>query len=1254
MAGIMGAKSLDGSLFMTETMFNNFKKGLATLQLLTHESMNDTYDAFLKLRGEEQGLKFETPTDRAIIRLACCSRVFDKEGGRAVLDAWNQLEPGEQARLSDYLNRDGIEKSPGFLIYYMPAFMENARRNPDVGLVLAMRLLLRIYDAAAVKYGVCPESHGDASFYPVPQSEGSASEDCDVITIHIAEVAELARQCDSAIVFKSTFFRIHRAEGERGKCEGQVRLAPWRLWTSEKKLEALNAAGRKNAEFLLKGSCEQAKLLDNFKKVYPELQYFRNTVGRTDSSPDAIHPSAALSDSDAEYRRTVCAMLCIYSICTDNYCDFTKNQAPADRLSRDSWRTLQWWIENVVKLTGDPVAVDAMLCFMAIHDLGKIRDIRRDLSPGICDHDKALLYIIENTPQVLPSYLRLPPFYQKLIHCALSVEFNFGQFLQGENLPANLMKVKTMLGDEGKDAVSFYLFHIFVDIAGTSGTRTWEGSLTMDQSLYSTFQDGVDCLEMLTTESVDEVYKSYLTRRARTFGEDVVSRSDFALARLACQARVSDISDAEEVMAVWNEGLTSSERSTLTEFLTRDGITGRPGYLIYYAPAFLCNSKRNESVGLLSAVRMLLKVYETAEDEFGDAEEYQDGYITVHIKDLAVLGATYSARMPFDQMKLFLTKINDYEAVVEGKPWIPVTDEALLARHRNAGLRLAQDILANSCTESDFLLQIRSVYPELGYFKGRIDLTPDASASVPLAAAEVESLRTQGAMLSVFWVCSNQYDQFVRGQNPKERLTERSWQAIRHWVTKVVKVESVRDAELLDALLCFTAIHDLGKMNDFRADVVPHEIHDHDTALGYIMNHCPEVLPSYKSLSDHYKDLIRTSLRVNFNFGQFLQGENLPANLVGIKQLFKDKTNDAMPFFLFHIFADMAGILGARSLEGSLFMSETMYNNFARGIEAIQELQTSCPRDVYDRFLLKRAAESFPSMTNRADRAFARVVCLCRIFNPADTRLLQSAFYELPETKRDELVDYLNRDGIDEKPAYLLYYAPAFMENCKRNPVLGLGPGLKMLVRIYELVDEAFEVSPLSASSDEEKAPSPSADGASDQVGATGASSEPQEAVSQPAGQLPGVVTAHLREAADWPVMTGSGDELFCNHNVGAELIAVVKERGQGAMGDRLSSVADQSDPYIESAVVAFEEGDSPSAVSILQRASTMGSLKAFTELALIVDPWQNHQLMPVAQYVDKSFREQRGISDECAATRKCTVFTKRSLSLLVYSTARI
>ncbi|KAF4729356.1 hypothetical protein FOZ63_016485, partial [Perkinsus olseni] len=121
---------------------------------------------------------------------------------------------------------------------------------------------------------------------------------------------------------------------------------------------------------------------------------------------------------------------------------------------------------------------------------------------------------------------------------------------------------------------------------------------------------------------------------------------------------------------------------------------------------------------------------------------------------------------------------------------------------------------------------------------------------------------------------------------------------------------------------------------------------------------------------------------------------------------------------------------------------------------------------------------------------------------------------------------------------------------------------------------------------------------------------------------------------------------LFCNHNVGAELIAVVKKRGQEAMGDRLSSVADQSDPYIESAVVAFEGGDSPSAVSLLQRASTMGSLKAFTELALILDPWQNHQLMPIAQYVDNSFREQRGLSDECAATRKYPAYRSRMLKI--------
>ncbi|KAF4652741.1 hypothetical protein FOL47_010865 [Perkinsus chesapeaki] len=90
---------------------------------------------------------------------------------------------------------------------------------------------------------------------------------------------------------------------------------------------------------------------------------------------------------------------------------------------------------------------------------------------------------------------------------------------------------------------------------------------------------------------------------------------------------------------------------------------------------------------------------------------------------------------------------------------------------------------------------------------------------------------------------------------------------------------------------------------------------------------------------------------------------------------------------------------------------------------------------------------------------------------------------------------------------------------------------------------------------------------------------------------------------------------------------------------------SENADRWIESAVMAFEAGDSPAAVSILQEAARMGSLKAFTELALIVDPWQNHQLIPLAAYVDSSFRDQQSYHDECALCVICGAYCRAQVA---------
>ncbi|EER17507.1 conserved hypothetical protein, partial [Perkinsus marinus ATCC 50983] len=228
--------------------------------------------------------------------------------------------------------------------------------------------------------------------------------------------------------------------------------------------------------------------------------------------------------------------------------------------------------------------------------------------------------------------------------------------------------------------------------------------------------------------------------------------------------------------------------------------------------------------------------------------------------------------------------------------------------------------------------------------------------------------RTMGALLSVFWVCADRYDDFVRNQPPSNRLSRENWSHLQRWVRNVVKLTDPQEPDAVDAMLCFMSIHDLGKMKDFREELAP-GYQDHDAGLSYILSRSPEVLPSYCRLPDKYQLLIETSLKVDFNFGQFLQAENLPANIKNVKSLLGNKGDVALAFYLFHIFADMAGIMGAKSLDGSMFMTETMFNNFKKGLTTLQLLTHETMNDTYDSFLKLRAKEQGLAFQTPTDRA---------------------------------------------------------------------------------------------------------------------------------------------------------------------------------------------------------------------------------------------------------------------------------------------
>jgi len=347
---------------------------------------------------------------------------------------------------------------------------------------------------------------------------------------------------------------------------------------------------------------------------FPELRYFQQA--------DAT-----------EMKRELCGLLAVYWIVSDQYDKFVHNQVKEACLSNASWQKLQQWVQSVVRLKASPQTVWTMLVFVAIMSVGKIKGLRMAFTPDSEEFNEALIKLLQEFSVALPSFARLDAGSQQLImSCLVASEFNFGQFLQAENLPANLVVVKSISHGEGS-ILGFFLFKLFAAMCGILGMKSLEGSLFMNEQMFKNFKVGLDVLNHLQHESPQQVYHRFLSERARSQGLafDPGSKESRALARLACMSRAFDRSVGSEVLAVFRS-LEDVDREQLVDFLDADGINVRPAFLLYKAPELLENGLTNPKVGLRRAVRMLLKIYSKSAQEYSASS---DAVVTVIVEELA-------------------------------------------------------------------------------------------------------------------------------------------------------------------------------------------------------------------------------------------------------------------------------------------------------------------------------------------------------------------------------------------------------------------------------------------------------------------------------------------------------------------------------------------------------------------------------------------------------------------------------------------
>jgi hypothetical protein len=129
---------------------------------------------------------------------------------------------------------------------------------------------------------------------------------------------------------------------------------------------------------------------------------------------------------------------------------------------------------------------------------------------------------------------------------------------------------------------------------------------------------------------------------------------------------------------------------------------------------------------------------------------------------------------------------------------------------------------------------------------------------------------------------------------------------------------------IIYSLLC----NDLGKTQflvDKNVEYQGRKAEDHDLLLLELVRSHPELFPGLHTLSltqqQHYKE----GLEYYFNVGQFIQGENLPYNLVAVPKEISQKSKELR---LLEEFFDLAGAAGHINNSISLVVNNTNYATF--------------------------------------------------------------------------------------------------------------------------------------------------------------------------------------------------------------------------------------------------------------------------------------------------------------------------------------
>lgn len=245
------------------------------------------------------------------------------------------------------------------------------------------------------------------------------------------------------------------------------------------------------------------------------------------------------------------------------------------------------------------------------------------------------------------------------------------------------------------------------------------------------------------------------------------------------------------------------------------------------------------------------------------------------------------------------------------------------------------------------------------------------------------------------------------------------------------------------AMLVFLAIHDVGKSDEFRAEVnatlaEAKRSDDHDRALARAL--CdPELverlLPSVNKLSKKRQQAIAAGFSTNFQLPQLGQGEIAVINMRGLLDMPEEHlSNSTLRNYMYHSIFDIAGTTSTEAFIFPLALVP-VYCGFVGAmddlINALQDGVKQDERDLYFRFLHGNFKKAYPGF----DMATFQPLCESRIFRDEVGLVLLRLLaltrntYQNPEVLLEAVqtdFQFLVQEmaGKVSGPQIMLYYGP--------------------------------------------------------------------------------------------------------------------------------------------------------------------------------------------------------------------------------------